>query len=97
MAKRAFPLSNVYRLLEPGPVVLVTTAGKTNVQDSFLMLPSLADFPPFDVFCVPASRISIRCGSRSVRTLTRGGQLMPHRGTAFRRHTESSCRQTPPA
>ena len=32
MAKRTFPLSNVYRLLEPGPVVLVTTAhkGKTN-------------------------------------------------------------------
>ncbi len=26
MAKRAYPLSKVYGLLEPGPVVLVTTA-----------------------------------------------------------------------
>jgi len=30
MAKKAFPLSKVYRLLEPGPVVLVTTAHKGN-------------------------------------------------------------------
>src|SRR3989304_597512 len=28
MRKRTFPLSQVYRLLEPGPVVLVTTARK---------------------------------------------------------------------
>ena len=28
MAKRTFPLSKVYGLLEPGPVVLVTTAHK---------------------------------------------------------------------
>jgi hypothetical protein len=28
MAKKSFPLSKVYGLLEPGPVVLVTTAGK---------------------------------------------------------------------
>ena len=27
MAKKTFPLSEVYRLLEPGPVVLLTTAG----------------------------------------------------------------------
>lgn len=34
MAKRAFPLSKVYQLLEPGPVVLLTTArkGRTNVM-----------------------------------------------------------------
>jgi hypothetical protein len=34
--KRAFPLAQVYRLLEPGPVVMVTTAralrAKTPVQ-----------------------------------------------------------------
>ena len=29
MSKRLFPLSRVYRLLEPGPVVLVTTACET--------------------------------------------------------------------
>jgi hypothetical protein len=28
MAKRSFPLSKVYTLLEPGPVVLLTTAHK---------------------------------------------------------------------
>ena len=34
MAERAFPLSHVYRLLEPGSVVLVTTAhmGKANIM-----------------------------------------------------------------
>ena len=34
MPKRSFPLSRVYRLLEPGPVVLVTTAraGRANVM-----------------------------------------------------------------
>jgi flavin reductase (DIM6/NTAB) family NADH-FMN oxidoreductase RutF len=34
MKKETFPLSEVYRLLEPGPVVLVTTAlaGRANVM-----------------------------------------------------------------
>jgi hypothetical protein len=34
MAKRSLPLSRVYRLIEPGPVVMVTTAGKqgTNIM-----------------------------------------------------------------
>jgi hypothetical protein len=34
MKKTTFPLSQVYRLLEPGPVVLVTTsrAGRANIM-----------------------------------------------------------------
>jgi flavin reductase (DIM6/NTAB) family NADH-FMN oxidoreductase RutF len=34
MAKRTFPVSKVYGLLEPGPVVLVTTAhkGRANIM-----------------------------------------------------------------
>ena len=34
MAKKSFPLSKVYSLLESGPVILVTTAhsGKQNVM-----------------------------------------------------------------
>jgi flavin reductase (DIM6/NTAB) family NADH-FMN oxidoreductase RutF len=34
MAKKSFPLSKVYGLLEPGPVVMVTTAreGKANIM-----------------------------------------------------------------
>jgi hypothetical protein len=36
MAKRSYPLSELYRLLEPGPVVLVTTArkGRANIMTS---------------------------------------------------------------
>jgi flavin reductase (DIM6/NTAB) family NADH-FMN oxidoreductase RutF len=36
MAKKMFPLSDVYRLLEPGPVVMVTTArkGEANIMIS---------------------------------------------------------------
>lgn len=30
MARRSFPLAKVYGLLEPGPVVLLTTAHKGN-------------------------------------------------------------------
>ena len=33
MAKRSFPLHKVYTLLEPGPVVLLTTAGKGGPGD----------------------------------------------------------------
>ena len=34
MAKKTYPLSRVYQLLEPGPVVLLTTArkGKANIM-----------------------------------------------------------------
>jgi hypothetical protein len=32
MAKKLFPLSKVYSLLEPGPVVMVTTAGKVKMN-----------------------------------------------------------------
>jgi len=32
MAKKAYPLSRVYRLLEPGPIVLVTTAHKSKAN-----------------------------------------------------------------
>jgi hypothetical protein len=42
MAKRSFPLAKAYTLLEPGPVVLLTTAsgGQTDVmvQSWHLML-----------------------------------------------------------
>lgn len=33
MTKKSFPLSRVYRLLEPGSVVLVTTAHKDNSEN----------------------------------------------------------------
>lgn len=52
MAKRSFPLPNVYRLLEPGPVVMVTTArkGRTNVMT--MAWYTMMEFTPPLVGCV---------------------------------------------
>ena len=50
--KKNFPLSEVYRLLEPGPVVLLTTAraGRTNVMPMSWHL--MMEFTPPIVGCV---------------------------------------------
>ena len=50
--KRTFPLAEVYRLLEPGPVVLLTTvrAGRTNVMPMSWHL--MMEFTPPLVGCV---------------------------------------------
>ncbi len=52
MTKKSFPLSKVYRLLEPGPVVLVTTAhkGKTNIMTQSWH--TMMEFVPPLVGCV---------------------------------------------
>jgi flavin reductase (DIM6/NTAB) family NADH-FMN oxidoreductase RutF len=52
MTKKSFPLSRVYRLLEPGPVVLVTTAhnGKTNIMTQSWH--TMMEFEPPLVGCV---------------------------------------------
>ena len=54
--KKAFPLSEVYRLLEPGPVVLLTTvrAGRPNVVPISWHL--VMEFAPPLVGCVVSSR-----------------------------------------
>ena len=54
--KRSFPLSRVYRLLEPGPVVLVTTsrAGRPNVMP--MSWHTMIDFEPPIVGCVISDR-----------------------------------------
>jgi flavin reductase (DIM6/NTAB) family NADH-FMN oxidoreductase RutF len=56
MAKKNFPLSNVYRLLEPGPVVLVTTSfkGKPNIMS--LSWLTMMEFVPPLVGCVLSGR-----------------------------------------
>ncbi|MCR4304097.1 MAG: flavin reductase family protein [Gallionella sp.] len=56
MAKRTFPLSKVYRLLEPGPVVLVTTAhkGKANIMTQSWH--TMMEFEPPLVGCVISGR-----------------------------------------
>jgi flavin reductase (DIM6/NTAB) family NADH-FMN oxidoreductase RutF len=52
MAKRVYPLSKVYGLLEPGPVVLLTTArnGRANVMT--LSWHTMMEFEPPRVGCV---------------------------------------------
>ena len=54
--KKSFPLSRVYSLLEPGPVVLVTTAhrGQTNVMT--MSWQTMMEFEPPLVGCVVSNR-----------------------------------------
>jgi len=54
--KRSFPLSRVYRLLEPGPVVLVSTTagGRPNVMP--MSWHTMIDFVPPLVGCVVSDR-----------------------------------------
>ena len=56
MAKRSFPLSKVYGLLEPGPVVLVTTAfdGWPNIMA--MSWHTMLEFEPPLLGCVISSR-----------------------------------------
>jgi flavin reductase (DIM6/NTAB) family NADH-FMN oxidoreductase RutF len=56
MAKKSFPLSKVYGLLEPGPVVLVTTArgGRPNIMT--MSWHTMMEFEPPLVGCVISNR-----------------------------------------
>jgi len=56
MRKRTLPLARVYQLLEPGPVVLVTTAhkGRTNVMA--MSWHTTLEFEPPLVCCVVSNR-----------------------------------------
>jgi flavin reductase (DIM6/NTAB) family NADH-FMN oxidoreductase RutF len=56
MKKKSFPLSEVYRLLEPGPVVLVTTsrAGRANVMP--MSWHTMLEFEPPLVGCVVSNQ-----------------------------------------
>jgi flavin reductase (DIM6/NTAB) family NADH-FMN oxidoreductase RutF len=46
MAKKSFPLSKVYGLLEPGPVVLVTTAGTRKINVMPMSWHTMMEFDP---------------------------------------------------
>jgi flavin reductase (DIM6/NTAB) family NADH-FMN oxidoreductase RutF len=56
MRKRTFPLSQVYRLLEPGPVVLVTTARKGRANIMTMSWHTMMEFEPPIVGCVISDR-----------------------------------------
>ena len=56
MAKRSYPLSKVYGLLEPGPVVMVTTARKGKANIMTLSWHTMMEFEPPVVGCVISNR-----------------------------------------
>lgn len=56
MAKRSFPLSRVYGLLEPGPVLLLTTAHKGRANVMTLSWQTMMEFEPPLVGCVVSGR-----------------------------------------
>jgi flavin reductase (DIM6/NTAB) family NADH-FMN oxidoreductase RutF len=56
MARKAFPLSDVYRLLEPGPVVMVTTAKKGDANIMTMSWQTMMEFTPPLVGCVISGR-----------------------------------------
>ena len=56
MIKKSFPLSNVYSLMEPGPVVLVSTAGSGYANIMAMTWHTMIDFEPPLVGCVISNR-----------------------------------------
>ncbi|VVC75544.1 Flavoredoxin [Aquicella siphonis] len=56
MKKKNLPLSQVYRLLEPGPVVLVTTAHKGKANIMTMSWHTMMDFEPPVIGCVISNR-----------------------------------------
>jgi flavin reductase (DIM6/NTAB) family NADH-FMN oxidoreductase RutF len=56
MAKRSYPLSKVYGLLEPGPVLLLTTAHKGKANVMTLSWHTMMEFEPPLVGCIVSNR-----------------------------------------
>ncbi|MCX6339147.1 MAG: flavin reductase family protein [Candidatus Aureabacteria bacterium] len=56
MRKRTFPLSQVYRLLEPGPVVMVATAREGRANIMTMSWHTMMEFEPPIVGCVISNR-----------------------------------------
>ena len=56
MLKKSFPLSKVYGLLEPGPVVMVTTANRGRSNIMTMSWHTMMEFEPPLVGCVISNR-----------------------------------------
>jgi len=56
VARRTYPLSKVYGLLEPGPVVLLTTIGRRGPNVMTQSWQTMLDFEPPLVACVVSNR-----------------------------------------
>jgi flavin reductase (DIM6/NTAB) family NADH-FMN oxidoreductase RutF len=88
MKKKKFPLSEVYRLLEPGPVVLLTTvrAGRPNVMPMSWHL--MMEFTPPLVGCVVSN------GDYSFETLKRTKECVINIPTVEWAKTVVACGNT---
>ncbi len=62
-----FPLSKVYQLLEPGPVVLLTTVRRGNANVMTMSWHMMAEFEPPQVACVVSNANYSFAGLRAVR------------------------------
>jgi len=60
MLMKALPLARVYQLLEPGPVVLLTTRHKDRANVMTLSWHMMVDFEPPLVACVVGSAKGLR-------------------------------------
>ena len=56
MKKRSLPLSKVYTLLEPGPVVLLTTAHKGRANVMTMSWHTMIEFTPPQIGCIVSNR-----------------------------------------
>jgi flavin reductase (DIM6/NTAB) family NADH-FMN oxidoreductase RutF len=56
MAKQSLPLSEVYRLIEPGPVVLVSTMSGKKMNIMTMSWHMMVDFEPPIIACVMSNR-----------------------------------------
>ncbi len=56
MGKKSFPLAKVYGLLEPGPVVMVTTARDGHANIMTMSWHMMIDFEPPTVGCIISNR-----------------------------------------
>jgi len=66
-ARRSLPLARVYRLLEPGPVVLLTTVHRGRMNVMTMSWHTMLEFEPPLVGCVVSNRNSSFAALRSAK------------------------------
>jgi hypothetical protein len=83
---KALPLSKVYQLLEPGPVVLLTTARRGHANIMTMSWSMMVDFEPPLIACVVSNANYSFAALRATKECVMAPALPPHAG--------SRCRQT---
>ncbi|HUB80692.1 MAG TPA: flavin reductase family protein [Bryobacteraceae bacterium] len=82
---RDLPLAKVYQLLEPGPVVLLTTAGRTRANIMAMSWHMMVEFVPPMVACIVSNRNYSFAALRSTRecVIALPGAEMAHQVVAI--------------